>query len=115
MFFITIDKDNFITGMYDGSKDYVHRVTGEPMADAVQIPDDAFPIMDICVAAIKSAAPTHKAVWNPTKKCIDKVVDDSVAGLRNELYSKRVEPILRAERERIDTLSETQLKSELGA
>ena len=39
MIYITIDNLNVINGVYDGSRDYVHRVSGEPIEGAIQVPE----------------------------------------------------------------------------
>lgn len=112
MYFITIDNDGYLTGMYDGSKDYVHRITGEPIEGAVPIPDEAFQIGETCRNMIKTAAPNTKPRWDGA--CIGQVALTEEDELRTMLRGATQAAVLQEEKTRIDGLSLAQLKTELG-
>lgn len=115
MYFITIDSENLITGVYNGDNDYVHRLTGEPIENAYQVPDDGILISEVCMGVIRTAAPSHIPKWDPVAGCVVKVADLSVAGKRKQLLSRNTGSVVTAEQVRIDTLSEAELDAELGA
>lgn len=115
MYFITIDANNYITGIYDGSLDYVHRITGEPIEGAFQLPAGAFAIDDMCWEAIKSATPDSTPKWDSVNSCIIQEIDLTVAGKRKKLYAERIDNVLEAEEARIAGLTEAEIDAELGA
>jgi hypothetical protein len=111
MYFITTDADGFVTGLYKGDKDYVHRITGEPIAGAVQIPDDAIKIGQPCYDLIMN--PTgQRPKWDGT--CIVLSTETSLELKKKALFNANMDNILAIESARIDGLTETQIDSELG-
>lgn len=114
MNFITIDENNYITGVFNGSLDYVHRITGDPIPNAFQVPDGAILISEMCMNKIKAAAPTHVAKWDPVNSCIIQELDVSIAGKRKQLFANRLETIMNEEESRIASLTEAALDAELG-
>lgn len=44
MWFININAENRIVGLFDGSKDYVHAVTGEDHPERIAVPDGAIQV-----------------------------------------------------------------------
>lgn len=115
MYFITVDSNNYLTGVYDGSLDYVHRITGDPIEGAFQVPDGAILITDMCMQMIRTAAPNTVPKWDPATSCIIQEADLTVEGKRNQLYSSRIDDVLTAEQTRVDALTEAELDAELGA
>jgi hypothetical protein len=112
MYFITIDAEGFITGLFDGSKDFVHRITGEPMEAASQIPDDSILIGDVCLEKIRTASPDTKPKWDGT--CIVQVPVSEEEDVKRELKAMREQIVINDEFDRIDALSLEDAKAELG-
>jgi hypothetical protein len=112
MYFITVDVDGYLTGMYDGSKDYIHRVTGEPIKDARPLPDGSIPIGDTCITKIRTAYPLHVAKWDGT--CVVHEPQSDLAILQEELLSLRTTTYMESQKDAISGMSAEQIRTELG-
>lgn len=66
MYFITVDGDK-VLNLYDGSSDYVHRITGEPIAGAKRVPDNAIPISQSCYETISAVSHFALLRWDGMK------------------------------------------------
>ena len=64
--FLKLDGDK-VVGLYDGSSDYVHRVTGEPIEDARTIPDGSIPLTEADLATYRAAKPPKLLRWDGTQ------------------------------------------------
>ena len=112
MYFITVDGSE-ITALYDGSKDYVHRVTGEAIAGAVTIPDTAIKITQDEADMIKLHGACCSLEWNGTN-----VINTSVAELDHKkaklLYFDT--GVYKASRkDEVDLLTEAEVDTALAA
>jgi hypothetical protein len=111
MYFITVDVDGYLTGMYDGSKDYIHRVTGEAMEGAVQVPDGAIQLPETCLAMIRSSAPTKRPRFDSVLNCIVQEDLTDVDDKRKALKSSLAEQAAYNERVRIEGLTDAEILS----
>lgn len=112
MYFITIDANGYVTGLYNGDRDYVHRITGEPIAGAVKVPDGAILIGEPCVSVVRSAQPLFYAKWDGS--CV--IIEERASELefRKQLEVQRLEALQTAEVDRINNLTLAEVKAELG-
>lgn len=64
--FLKLDGDR-VVGLYDGSTDYVHRITGEPIQDANPIPDGSIPLSEADLQTYRDAKPPKLLRWDGAK------------------------------------------------
>lgn len=112
MIYITVDEFNVITGVYDGSMDYIHRVTGEPIKGAVKVPDGAVYITEQQYEKLLTIERAGYACWvngdvveKPPVSFEEKV---------NYILNKTVDATLEFEKARLETLSDLDLDSIIG-
>ncbi len=115
MYFITKDINNTITGVYDGSMDYVHRITGAPIKGAKTIPDDTIEISEMCLEKLQSTGLGGIAVWNEVNSCVDVATTLTPEQKKVKLFYGRRQKALDEEVIRIGSLTEAELDTELGA
>jgi hypothetical protein len=115
MYFITTDAEGFITGVYDGSKDYVHRVTGEPIEGVVQVPEGAFLIGDVCLDILRFSPSTHKPRWDSVSGCMVSEPVTSIDEKRKVLCRELPVKAGDVELARVKALSDEEVESEWGS
>lgn len=115
MYFITVDENQIVTGVYNGDMDYVHRITGDPIRGARPIPDDAIRITTDCYNTVRNAPPGSIVKQDLVQECL--VVENplTLEGKRAKLKSIKEAAALEAEYTRIDGLTEAEIDAELGA
>lgn len=116
MKFAMVDMNNVVTGIYDGSNDYVHRVTGEAQPNAKQIPMGCLPtpLTDMCFAAIDSIQPGQILVYNPDTECLEAQDPTMMKDKQERLKAIKIPETVAAEEARIEGLTEAELDTELG-
>lgn len=112
MYFITTDSFGNVERVYNGNKDYVHRLTGEPIEGAVAIPDDAIRIGNLCVQMIRNVSDVAKLRWDGT--CLVLNPNGTLQSKKDLLLSQNKNTWLQAEHSRIQALDEASVDLELG-
>ena len=112
MYFITTDSFGNVERVYNGSKDYVHRLTGDPIEGAVAIPDDAIRITDVCIRMIRDVGDVSKLRWDGT--CLVLNPDGTLQSKKDLLLSQNKDTWLQTEYSRIQALDEASVDAELG-
>ncbi len=106
--FIKLDGDK-VVGLFDGSSDYVHRVTGEPIENANPVPDGAIPISDSDLDTYRNSFPPNLLRWDGTQ------LVSRAPETREEkelcVYMSTIDGIKTAERDRIAGLTLAELDS----
>ena len=109
--FLKLDGDK-VTGLFDGSSDYVHRVTGEPIENAKQVPDGAIPITDSDLDVYRNSFPPNLLRWDGTQ------LISRAPETREEkemcVYMSREDDVISAEKVRISGLSDSELDAIIG-
>ena len=114
MHYITIDADNKVTGIYDGSRDTINRITLEPTPNSVQIPAGAIPIQEECLAKLRTLSYGVDYKWDSNSNCIveDTISDEEEA--KRQLLEKNTPALVAQEHVRISALTLPQVLAELG-
>jgi hypothetical protein len=112
MYFITTDAEGNITQVVDGSRDYIHRVTGEPIKDALQVPDGAIEIGEPCLNLIKQSSGDLNLKWDGSCVVATPLTDPDL--LRKKLIRSRLYSVEQDEINRINALTDEEVLSELG-
>jgi hypothetical protein len=110
--FLKLDGDK-VLGLFDGSSDYVHRVTGEPIENAKPVPDGAIPISDADLDTYRNSFPPSLLRWDGTQ------LISRAPETREEkelcVYMSRENDVISAEKVRISELSDSELDAIIGA
>lgn len=110
--FFKIDGSDVI-GLYDGSTDYVHRVTGEAFPEAVQLPDGCVPATEADLATYKNTTPPKLLEWDGTK--IIARAPTTREEKETTVFYKGHEALHQAEKDRIATLTDAELDAEIAS
>ena len=98
--------------MGGGSRDYVHRVTGKPIENALQVPNDAIEIGQACVDTIAQNTGDYNLTWDGTCVVATPLTDPEL--LRKKLKHLRLHEVELTEVARIDLLTDAEVLIELG-
>ncbi len=112
MIYITVDNLNVIDGVYDGSKDYVHRVSGEPIEGAVQVPEGSIYINEQQYEKLLQIEKSGYACWI-NSDVVEKAPETKLEKV-NYISSKTVGSTIELEKIRLETLSESDLDAIIG-
>jgi hypothetical protein len=111
MYFITVDGDK-VLNIYDGSSDYVHRITGEPIQGAKRVPDNAIPISQLCYETAHAASHFALLRWDGTKVvALPATERDEIEAI---LFKEAVEVFKANKLAELSTLTLTELEALLS-
>jgi len=111
MYFIRVNGSQILS-VHDGSKDYVHRLTSQPMPGAFSIPDDCIEITHDEAMAIFSAKDLSICTWDGSNVMVDTAALSArkAALLENDRFSYS-----QTRKAEIDLLTEQEIDTALQA
>lgn len=114
MYFITVDSNNVINGIYNGDMDTVQRTTLEPTPGSVRVPDGAIPITDMCLAKLRTTPIGKVYKWDAAASCVVEAPLNNLEEAQRQLLEKSSLTLIEQENSRILGLTLEQVLSELG-